>query len=385
MVEPIGLHWATHNRVTVGNAFGYTSASVNLRDAFVRVGGVLDDAAPTALHFCHPRDFAPLPGKRNVLFTMYEGAPVPPEFEVAFRAADLVLVPSHFCRDLFSPITRRTRTPCAVSRLGFDASLFRYRERAWTGGQPFVFLHVGAPNARKGALRVTNAWNLGGAQGLPGARFADQDWCELYLKTTDPTGEGKLVEIGNVTWDSRPWPREQLAALYHAAHCMVLPASGEGFGLPLLEAMATGLPIVTVKWSGPLDFLDSSVAYFCDHTLDEQPIVTLGEDSHQIGWQTGAFADTPSLARTMARVIRDYAPRDGRKPVATERALRGARRAHGKWTWEHAATALMEHLRRPGPCRMVQPSPESSGLTQTEPPLSPSRPPPLATSSSPAS
>lgn len=39
-------------------------------------------------------------------------------------------------------------------------------------------------------------------------------------------------------------PRDELVALYHQAEMLVFPSLGETFGLPLVEAMAAGLPVV---------------------------------------------------------------------------------------------------------------------------------------------
>jgi glycosyltransferase involved in cell wall biosynthesis len=49
----------------------------------------------------------------------------------------------------------------------------------------------------------------------------------------------------------------QMRALYEndKVKCLVNIAHGEGFGLPLFEAARTGLPIITIPWSGQLDFL----------------------------------------------------------------------------------------------------------------------------------
>lgn len=49
----------------------------------------------------------------------------------------------------------------------------------------------------------------------------------------------------------------QMRALYEhdKVKCLVNLAHGEGFGLPLFEAARLGLPIITLPWSGQLDFL----------------------------------------------------------------------------------------------------------------------------------
>jgi len=45
---------------------------------------------------------------------------------------------------------------------------------------------------------------------------------------------------------------QAMAQLYCHADAFVLPSLGEGWGLPLAEAMAIGLPTIGTRWGGPL-------------------------------------------------------------------------------------------------------------------------------------
>ena len=51
---------------------------------------------------------------------------------------------------------------------------------------------------------------------------------------------------------------EEMIGLYShpKIKCLVSLSHGEGWGLPLFEASYTGLPIVTINWSGQCDFLN---------------------------------------------------------------------------------------------------------------------------------
>jgi glycosyltransferase involved in cell wall biosynthesis len=65
---------------------------------------------------------------------------------------------------------------------------------------------------------------------------------------------GKVVRAYNLTDD-------ELAAAYSGAVALLHPSSYEGFGLPVLEAMACGCPVITTK-NGSLAEVAGEAAVF---------------------------------------------------------------------------------------------------------------------------
>jgi len=64
---------------------------------------------------------------------------------------------------------------------------------------------------------------------------------------------------------------------------MVLPTRSEGFGLPLLEAAALGMPSITTGYSGVLDIVDNDTGWLIDHKIKNIPLQSLTYFSNFIG------------------------------------------------------------------------------------------------------
>lgn len=60
---------------------------------------------------------------------------------------------------------------------------------------------------------------------------------------------------------------DEMHDFLHDIDCFVFPTRGEGFGLPPLEAMATGLPVIATNWSGPEDFMLPNHSYPLEYRL----------------------------------------------------------------------------------------------------------------------
>ena len=125
----------------------------------------------------------------------------------------------------------------------------------------FRFLHVSSAFPRKGVDILLEAYM---------SQFTDGDDVSLILKTfPNPHNEvGVLLDrvmksrtnLPHILWIDRDMDESEIDALYAAASAYVHPARGEGFGLPVAEAMAAGVPVIAPAATGLADFVDEHTA-----------------------------------------------------------------------------------------------------------------------------
>lgn len=136
----------------------------------------------------------------------------------------------------------------AVTYYGVDTAVFRpvtgmaslHGVRKKYGIEDEYVFYVGSHHPRKNLATLLEAFsglrNRKNIQLVIGGR-TDPRWEKLYYTADTPGLSGRVRFIGEVA-------DEDLPALYTMARAFVFPSLAEGFGLPVLEAMACGTPVV---------------------------------------------------------------------------------------------------------------------------------------------
>jgi glycosyltransferase involved in cell wall biosynthesis len=174
--------------------------------------------------------------------------------------ADRILVGSTFARDTFIsegiPASKLTVVP-----YGVDLSLFSPQSAGIPTGDGFRVLFVGQIGQRKGISYLLKAYD----------RFRG-DGTSLTLVGNFHGSQVPLRRYQNIFQYIPNVPRAWLPDFYRRADVFVFPTLIEGLGLVVLEAMASGLPVIVTP-NGPGDIVRDGVDGFVVPIRDPDAIV----------------------------------------------------------------------------------------------------------------
>jgi glycosyltransferase-like protein len=187
-------------------------------------------------------------------------------------SADALMVVSGLWR--LNLITRFGRE-AEVGGNGVDASRYSPRadgteaelkDRFGLGAGP-VFLSIGGVEARKNTTRILQAFaEIHRAR--PDARLVIAGGASLLDHHTYQAAFGReltaLGEGASAVSLLGPVADPDMPGLYRLASALVFASVKEGFGLCVLEAMASGTPVVVSRIAPFVDYLDPSDALWCD-------------------------------------------------------------------------------------------------------------------------
>jgi glycosyltransferase involved in cell wall biosynthesis len=165
----------------------------------------------------------------------------------SINRADLVLADSEATRQDIIDIYGTTDTKIRVLYSGVDDHFYPVNDldvlsqmlkKYNIGTKPYV-LSVGTVQPRKNYDRLIEAFHRLNLPDLKLVIAGGKGWMDapLYKRVTQLGLQDRVQFLGFT-------PDEDLPALYSAARAFAYPALYEGFGLPPLEAMACGIPVL---------------------------------------------------------------------------------------------------------------------------------------------
>ena len=211
-------------------------------------------------------------------------------------------------------------------------------------GTPAVrFLFVGGAIARKGVDMLLAAWQ---------EAFADRDDVQLVIKDfgsdgvyrgADRSAIHAAAEAGSVVHLDADLADAEMAALYRACDVLVHPYRGEGFAMPVLEAMASGLPVIHTG-GGPTDeFCPPQAAGASARSAGRarRPRRSPRDDRRAVDARarSGAPGGAPARGRRRATTVAPAAPSAARPPCTSAGSASPASTASAPAAWPRAPRA----------------------------------------------
>lgn len=233
--------------------------------------------------------------------------------DAALHARKLIAVSQYTKNDVVRVYGRRSEDVSVVHH-GVDTNMFREETSStqWFDvrtayrlpDEPYI-LFVGTLQPRKnigGLVRAFEDLSKHHSERLVLVSGGEWKSSTILRRIERSRGRARIHVLRRV-------PPTHLAALYRHAQALVLPSFSEGFGLPVLEAMAAGVPVVASNTTAIPEIGGDAVRYVNPH-------------------------DPNDLTRGIEEVLQDEGLR--RRLI-----VRGSERSK-EFTWEHAAARTAE-------------------------------------------
>ena len=161
----------------------------------------------------------------------------------------------------------------------------------------------------KNVVRLVEAWRLLPSESAPLLVIAghqDLRYTSAQVRAHDLGLDERVRFLGSI-------PNDDLPALYSACNLFVFPSLYEGFGLPPLEAMACGAPVVCSRASSLPEVVSDAAVLFDPQRLDDIAATVLrvsGDPGLQRELRTRSLAQAARFtwaetARTTIEIYRD--------------------------------------------------------------------------------
>lgn len=268
------------------------------------------------------------PFGKNIAVVPFETTRIPQSWVGKINSFDAVFVPSQQNIQMMkdSGIT----VPIELIHWGIDETKWYPVER---NNKVFTFGIMGALTNRKGIDILVKAFQLA----FPINRVRD---VKLIAKTSYNTYQWGTRSDNRIEVQMMPLDHVDLMENFvKRVDCFVFPSRGEGFGLPPLEMMATGIPAIMTGWGGLMEFYNPD----CSIKLDYQMVPATSFSNDVYHEDCGEWTE-PSLYDLVDKMQWCYSHQQEVKEMGS----RAAEYVKKDWLWKDKIhmfhDALAKHL-----------------------------------------
>ncbi len=296
----------------------------------------------TIRHQWPPNFRRPPTGKLAVILPWEYGGVPRVWVEQIRQNVDELWVPSNFVREVFVRNGVEEERVTMIPN-GYDPTLFGPEGLSLRpqGSREFVFLFVGGAIRRKGIDLLLETYRRAFQQsedvtlvllvsGSSGAYQHNSFVAKIRTAAADPA-QAHILPIFETVDELT------LANLYRGANVLVLPYRGEGFGMPLLEAMACAKPVITISEGPSGDFCNADNSYLIPARTE-----AVADDPPPLGPMEGEFTWFEPDFGELFRVIRHVF--QNRKEAAAKGECAAESTRH--LTWERVASQYAARVRK---------------------------------------
>jgi len=209
----------------------------------------------------------------------------------------------------------------------------------------FKFIYIGGMSPRKGADILIIAY-LKAFTGKDDVCLVIKDYAkpcygsspiEQTIKDVNNNPDNpEIIYLGNNMQE------EDIAGLLRACDCYVQPYRSEGFGLPIAEAGACGLPVIVTGLGSCLDFCNNETAYFIPATIEPLKETDINYGAGKFKTVDNPFWAKPDMEETIRLMRYVYAHQE----EAKEKGEKAATFIHENFTWDNTAIKVLEKLKQ---------------------------------------
>lgn len=238
------------------------------------------------------------------------------------------IVPHGVNTKLFTPANKKLPVPGSKGRFIF-VSVFGFQHRKNPEALLRAYWEEFTPADKTLLVIKTNGY----------APFENEKWIknriQIYKKRL-----GIRKKTAPVTIIARRLRPNQQKRIYTLGHVFVLPTRGEGVGLPFLESLSSGVPVIATGWGGHMDFLRGNNSFLIQYKL-RTPASSMNS-RHAIARQFRyLFAQRGQLwAEPVIGSLRKQMRLARKSPLLCKRKGRQGRRSVLKLTWNRAGASM---------------------------------------------